>query len=189
MQVKFFRMERGIGLPESERAGNLLETGVMLWVVFLLLLPILLFGNLSPHLLAQQFVEIKSHMLIESFCGFVALMIAGMILAVSARQKSYGGAFFGMAFLSMGVMDILHAWSNPGPELHHFVAYHTVSSLSGSGLILAGIVAHIFSDRKRWPTHSDMLTVGVGGLVVLMVAVLYQIFIPNLMSEAPTQIL
>jgi len=29
MQVKFFRMERGIGLPESERAGNLLETGVM----------------------------------------------------------------------------------------------------------------------------------------------------------------
>lgn len=182
MQVKFFRMERGIRLPEPDRAGNLLETGVMLWVVFLLLLPILLFGNLSPRLLAQQFVEIKSHMLIESFCGFVALMIAGMILAVSARQKSYGGAFFGMAFLSMGVMDILHAWSNPGPELHHFVAYHTVSSLSGSGLILAGIVAHIFSDRKRWPTHSDVFTVGMGVLIVLVVAILYQIFIPNLMS-------
>src|SRR3569832_2322542 len=99
MQVKFFRMERGIGLPEKERAGNLLETGVMLWVVFLLLLPILLFGNLSPHLLAQQIVEIKSHMLIESFCGFVALMIAGMFLVVCACLLCFGGAFFGLAFL------------------------------------------------------------------------------------------
>lgn len=184
MQVKASQAERGIGPPESGQArpGSLAGIGTMLWIVFLLLLPILLFGNLSPHLLAQRFVEVRSHMLIESFCGFVALMIAGMILAVSVRQKSHGGALFGLAFLSMGVMDILHAWSNPGPELNHFVAYHTLSSLSGSGLILAGIVTHILSDRKHRPTRGDVLTMGVGGVIVLAAAVLYQAFIPNLLA-------
>ncbi|HYR05142.1 MAG TPA: ATP-binding protein, partial [Gallionella sp.] len=128
------------------------------------------------------FVEIKSHMLIESFCGFVALMIAALVLSLSARQKSYAGMLFGMAFLAMGIMDILHALSDPTQAHQHFVTYHTVSTLSGGVLILAGIVAHIFSDRSRWPTRSDLSVVGVGVLIILAVAALYQVFIPRLMT-------
>lgn len=185
MQVTPFQIEHGIGPPGWGRRmpGSPLEIGVMLWVVFLLALPILLFGNLSPGLLAKQYVEIKSHLVIESFCGFVALMIAGMVLSLSVRQKSYAGALFGMAFLSMGAMDILHAWTNPAQTHQYFVAYHTISALSGGGLILAGIVTHAFSDRRRWPTRGDVYTMGVGVLVVLAVASLYQMYLPRLISE------
>lgn len=184
MQVKNSRIEPEIDRPDwgGRTPDSLLEIGVMLWVVFLLVLPVLLFSWLSPDLLAWQFVEIRSHMLIEAFCGFVALMIASLVLSLSARQKNHAGMLFGMAFLSMGIMDILHAFSDPSQAQQHFVAYHTVSTLSGGGLILASIVTHMFSDRSRWPNRSDLSIVGMGVLLVLMVAALYQVFIPRLIS-------
>jgi signal transduction histidine kinase len=184
MQVKYFRIEPEIDLPEWgwRTPDSLLEIGVMLWVACLLALPVLLFIWLSPALLARPFVEIRSHMLIEAFCGFVALMIASLVLSLSARQKNYAGMLFGMAFLAMGIMDILHAFSDPTQVHQHFVTYHTLSTLSGGGLILAGIVAHISSDRSRWPDRGDLSIVGVGVLIVLVVSALYQVFIPRLIS-------
>lgn len=184
MQVKPFRLEHEIDLPDWGRLApdSLLEVGVILWVVFLLILPVLLFGWLPPDLHIRQFVEIRSHMLIEAFCGFVALMIASLILSLSARQKNHAGMLFGMAFLSMGVMDILHAFSDPNLSQQHFVTFHTVSTLSGGGLILAGIAAYMFSNRSRWPNRGDLSVAGIGLLFVLVVAALYQVFVPRLIS-------
>ncbi len=173
----------GVGSGAGGRRPPLVslpEIGVSLWLLLLLAAPLAVFPRLSLSVLEQAYPEPKSHLLVEAFCGFTALTVSVMILAVCLRRRNLSLLLFGLGFLVMGVFDMLHAWTNPHRNFEGFVLYHTLSTFFGSVFILAGMVVRIVSERDHGFSRADVMTFVVGLAVAVAVAWLYQRFIPEL---------
>lgn len=162
---------------------SLPEAGIMLWLLLLLAGPILVFSQLTLQDQSQTHVEPYSHLLIESFCGLTALIIAGMLLSVSRRRHDPSMILFGLAFLVMGIFDLLHAWTDPASHYTEFVLYHTLSTFLGSVFIFAGVVVRVTAERNHGLSRTDLATVAIGLAVAVGLTALYRYFIPGLFSE------
>lgn len=158
------------------------EVGVLLWLLLLVAMPVFVFSQWS--LPAQQAVHVEpeSHLLIEAFCGLTALTLAGMMLSVCLKRREPSLILFGLGFFAMGVFDLLHAWTDPAREQTAFVVYHTLSTLLGSVFILAGVIVRIAAERSHGFSNADHATFAIGLALAVAVAVLYQIWIPNLFA-------
>lgn len=162
---------------------SLPEIGVLVWLLILLGAPILVFTQVPIHFQKQIYIEQQSHLLIEAFCALTALVIAGMILSANLKRKDPSMTLFGLSFAAMGMFDMLHAWTDPWRNPTEFVLYHTLSTLLGSALILAGVIIRILSKRNHGFTRADMATVISGLAVAMVVALLYRYHIPSLFSN------
>lgn len=162
---------------------SLPEIGVLIWLLVLLSAPILIFSEVPLHYQKQIYVEQQSHLLIEAFCALTALVIAGMILLANLKRQDPSMTLFGLSFAGMGLFDMLHALTDPRLNQTEFVLYHTLSTLLGSSLILAGVVARTVAKRNHVFTRADMYAVISGLIVALVVAMLYRYHIPSLFSD------
>lgn len=158
------------------------EAGILIWLLLLLLvaMPVLIFSQLSLGDLTPVYVEPRSHLLVEAFCGLTALTLAGMILSVCLKRHDPSMILFGLGFLAMGIFDLLHAWTDPDTQQTAFVLYHTLSTLLGSIFILAGVVVRITAERNHRFSRADLATVVIGLAIAIGVAALYRYFIPSL---------
>lgn len=143
----------------------------LLLVVLLLAMPLLLLGMADAAMLQVQYIEVKAHALVELFCGLVALMIAVLIFAINTRRRYADFWLFGAAFLAMGILDILHAFSNPFTSPYLFVLLHTLSTLSGGILILVGVVTHRMVPQHWRPTGKEIAASAL--VVAAVVAVVH----------------
>lgn len=159
------------------------EAGVLAWLLLLVAMPVAVFSQFSLPAQHRIYIEPASHLLIEAFCGLTALTLAAMILSACLKRRDPSLLLFGLGFLAMGVFDLLHAWTDPVGRQTAFVLYHTLSTLLGSVFILAGVVVRIAARRKRGFSRADRLTLGVGLVVALGVAALYQYTIPSLFTR------
>jgi signal transduction histidine kinase len=162
--------------------SNWIELALWGWVLLLILLPMLVFSGLPAQRLEEVRVEVHGHLLMETFCGFVALMIAGMVLVVGYKRRNPSFMLFALAFLFMGAFDILHAWTDPFENQNLFVLYHSLSTSLGGALILSGVL--ILDDMERgWRkfTRADLLMLAGGLALVVAVAALYRAYIPRLL--------
>jgi hypothetical protein len=159
---------------------SLPEIGSLAWLLLLVAVPVLVFLQVPLDDQRQVHVEPQSHMLIEAFCGLTALTIAGMILSVCLKRRDPSMILFGLGFMLMGVLDMLHAWTNPTTHQANFVLYHTLSTFFGSAFILAGVVVRIAVERNHGFSRADLATVVIGLSVAIGVAALYRYSIPSL---------
>lgn len=166
--------------------ASLPEIGIIFCLLVLLVAPVLILPQLALSEQKQLIVEPHSHLLMEAFCGLTALTIAGMILAISVKRYNLSMILFGMAFLVMGVFDMLHAWTDPHDHEVGFVLFHTLSTILGSVLIFAGVVVHVVTVRKQGFCMTDLLTICASMVGVLLVAALYRYFIPELFPDNPS---
>lgn len=162
---------------------SLPEIGVLVWLLILLGAPILIFTQVPIHFQKQIYIEQQIHLLIEAFCALTALVIAGMILSANLKRKDPSMTLFGLSFAAMGLFDMLHAWTDPGHNPTEFVLYHTLSTLLGSVLILAGVIIRILPKRNHGFTRADIAIVINGLTVAVVVALLYRYHIPSLFSD------
>lgn len=161
----------------------LLELALGFWVILLIALPVLVLRHLPLSVLSQIQIEVHGHQLIESFCGFVAMVIAGMLLSLSLKRRDLSILLFGLGFLGMGAFDILHALSDPLHDTATFVLYHTISSLVGGVFILAGILTRMAGERSEGLSRADLTTALSGVVLVVAIAALYRLYIPRLIPE------
>ncbi|KPV40703.1 hypothetical protein AN478_05980 [Thiohalorhabdus denitrificans] len=136
-------MQTNFLLPEESGEGWRLDPRhrwVLTWGVALVLLlpPIALLG-LREQALDESYVLALTHGVVEGFCGLVALLVvvaAGGIYFLQPRNELL---FFTLAFLAMGLFDLIHAISEPGSE--RFVALHSLSVAWGALLMLTAYLA------------------------------------------------
>lgn len=170
------------GYPGSSQGGRtvlrFLEAGLASWVFLLIALPLLAFNLIPTATLVQQHPQDHAHMLLEGFCGFVAIVLAVLLLVIAQRRRNLSILLFACAFLSMGVFDTLHALTDPFSHPRRFVIFHTTSTFLGAGFVLAGVVAEGVRDRQRWLAGDSRVWLAVGVLLVLAVALAYQTFMP-----------
>src|SRR5574340_168857 len=174
---------RQVAAAARHRWISLPEAGVLVWLVLLLAMPVLALPRFSLPDLQQHYVEPESHLLIEAFCGLTALTIATMILSVSLKRRNPSMILFGLGFLVMGVLDMLHAWTSPFTDSAAFVLYHTLSTFLGSAFILAGVLVRIAAERSHGFSRADLMTVGLGLALAAGIAWLYRQLIPGLFAE------
>ena len=137
------------------------------WIVALLLAPALTVALVDPPSLSHTLVEPRVHQLVECFCGAMAILISAVLLSGSLQRSDLVSRTFGLAFLCMGALDLLHAFTDPFRSPDLFVAFHTLSALSGSLIMSLGMLAQILMRGPR-PTRDDLLFAG-GALSVLLV--------------------
>lgn len=162
-----------------------IEAGFLAWILFILALPILIVRNIPPEIANALYIEARGHLLVEGFCGVVALMIAGMILWIGARQKDRAVCIVGSAFLAMGMFDILHAATDPHGNAEMFVLFHTLSTLSGGTLVLAGTLEKIRSRSDFLPSLRDVIAVLIGVCLIAPMVYIYNTFLPDLGGNVP----
>ena len=127
-------------------AVRLARAALLLWALFVMIVPPLSVSVIAEGTLTAINFEPGMHSLMESFCGVVALLIAGMLLCW--KRRDIESRAFGLAFLFMGTLDLWHAFANPIKSPILFVALHTMSTLSGSMIILTGLlIRNARSDR------------------------------------------
>lgn len=120
------------------------------WVVALVAMPLLLHGLDSGTLLVPEYlIDVRMHAVIELFCGIMALLIAGLVLALSRHKRERTLLLFALGFLVMGLLDVVHAVTPPDVYPGLFVSAHTLSTLFGGVLFCLGTVLHY--RRHRLP--------------------------------------
>lgn len=173
------------GRSARKRGGRLPEVGLGLWVLLLATLPLVLSNVLPEGSLLHEHRQEHGHMLIEGFCGFVAMILSLMLFAVNWRRFSLSLLLFALAFLSMGIFDILHALADPDRDMGRFVLYHTLSTFLGAGFIVAGIVAKLVRDRKYLLTRDNLLAVANTTSFIIAIALIYRAYLPTLFPAGP----
>lgn len=166
-------------LPSAAIPFTWQEALPLLWAVILILVPLGIASSLGEAFLHELFFEPKGHFLIEAFCGFFALMIAIMLLAIGIRQRKISIFIFAGAFFCMGLFDALHALTDPIAHQDWFVLLHTLSSFFGGSLILIGTLVDARSRghaRMGWLDLTGT-AIGIGALTVF--AVLYELYLPT----------
>ena len=88
----------------------------------------------------RQWHDHVAHMLVESFCGLVALIVFYVLHQEYVLSGTRRLKVMAYTFLTMGVFDIFHAFSSPGSEL--FILYRTLSAFSGACLLAASLAMH-----------------------------------------------
>ncbi len=168
---------RPIDLGDS--AGYWRQWLLFVWLLLLVGLPLFLHGiDGGMVLVPERLVDVRMHALIELFCGVTALLIAGLITALSHHNQEGSLRLFAMGFLVMGMLDILHAITPPDTYPNLFVTLHTLSILLGGVLFCLGAIRHYRMHRQQgslgWA--SPQVMVALAALVVLVVA--YDLIMP-----------
>ncbi|WP_158675341.1 ATP-binding protein [Thiohalobacter thiocyanaticus] len=149
------------------------------WVVALVAMPLLLHGLDNGTLLVPEYlIDVRMHAVIELFCGIMALLIAGMVLALSRHKRERALLLFALGFLVMGVLDVVHAVTPPDVYPALFVAAHTLSTLFGGMLFCAGTILHY--RRHRLPGLPLWLSREAAFTLMLLIGLVlaYQLILP-----------
>ncbi|HSH30091.1 MAG TPA: ATP-binding protein [Thiohalobacter sp.] len=149
------------------------------WVVALVAMPLLLHGVDSGTLLVPEYlVDVRMHAVIELFCGIMALLIAGLILALSRYKHPRTLHLFALGFLAMGLLDVVHAVTPPDVYPGLFVFAHTLSTLFGGVLFCVGTLLHY--RRHRLPGLPLWLSREAAFTLMLLIALVlaYHIVMP-----------
>lgn len=133
--------------PPAEPAAS--ETRPLRWqdrlfhggVLVLLLLPLPFLAN-GPSADPAVHIDVLTHAVVELFCGATALLIAVLMFALSRQHHERAMRVFALAFLLMGVLDVLHAATPPAAHPRLFVLFHTLSILCGAVLLSAGVIRY-----------------------------------------------
>jgi len=153
---------------------------------------IVLMGLVSFLAIAAQFVQVNeilnfvwintfSHSLFESYCGLISLTISYIVYKeyrASGRRSTF---YLLMAFLSMAVFDIAHAYSNDSISL--FVWFHTLSAFSGGAFFLWTAV--LLGENVRDTRWQQQLFL-VSGVLALAGAVVGLTHLLPILPEAVT---
>lgn len=135
------------------------ELWFLLWIGVLLLGPTIFVGEYGQ---GVRYVDIIAHASLEAFCGITALLIAGLLFALSLQFRQLSLALFGLAFTVMGVLDGWHAATSPREQTDLFVLLHTLSTVSGGAFMLVGIAVHFSheraADRRRMASQFLVLS-------------------------------
>ena len=111
------------------------------WVLLLIVSPLLLLGPDSSTAPAR-YIDVRTHAIVELFCGITALLIAALIMALSRRYQGGSLNLFALGFLVMGLLDVLHSATPPAVYPGLFVASHTLSIFFGGALLCMGAVRY-----------------------------------------------
>ena len=147
------------------------------WLLVLVLAPLLLITAETPFA-PQRHVDMRTHAVVELFCGVTALMIATLILVLSRQYQERALKLFATGFFAMGALDVLHA-ATPAdvyPEL--FVGLHTLSTLSGGALLCLGAARYYLDHNPDAPAlrqSGELLSMLA---VLTAVAVAYHLILP-----------
>lgn len=147
------------------------------WVLLLIVSPLLLLGPDSSTVPAR-YIDVRTHAIVELFCGITALLIAALIMALSRRHQGGSLNLFALGFLVMGLLDILHAATPPAEYPGLFVASHTLSIFFGGALLCMGAVRYYRAHHP--PTSTLRLSSEVVFTLTALaaVAVAYHIVLP-----------
>lgn len=109
-------------------------SGILLGVVFLL-------SIVSQFISANNIYwdDTTVHSLFESYCGIISFIIAYVIYREYKSSGERSNLFLFLAFISMGIFDFFHAYSNYSTTL--FVWFHTLSAFSGGAYFLWSAVS------------------------------------------------
>ena len=163
----------------DDGAGRWRQWLLFVWLLLLVGLPLFLHGiDGGMVLVPERLVDVRMHAVIELFCGVTALLIAGLIMALSRQNREGSLRLFAAGFLVMGVLDVLHAITPPDTYPTLFVTSHTLSILLGGVLFCLGAIRHYRMHRQQdslgWLTPQAMSA--LAALVVLVVA--YDLVMP-----------
>lgn len=137
------------------------------WIGLLVASPALLRHGLDHHLHNVYRVQVESHAIVEIFCGMVALAIAGLILTIARHRADRGIALFGIAFIAMGALDLLHALTSPTTHGARFVWFHTASVFAGAVLTALAVLGYFWTHpRERPSTRSVLWMVGIAVIAI-----------------------
>lgn len=84
-------------------------------------------------------IDSFTHSLFESYCGIISFVIAYVIFREYRSSGKRSNLFLFLAFVSMGVYDFFHAYSNHCVTL--FVWFHSLSASSGALFFLYSAVS------------------------------------------------
>jgi hypothetical protein len=113
--------------PGAVASGQWQSWLLYAWVLLLIISPLVLLGQHSDAAPAlERHIDVRTHAVIELFCGVTALLIATLILALSRQHQNGALDLFALGFLVMGVLDVLHAATPPATYPGLFVASHTL---------------------------------------------------------------
>lgn len=157
--------------PSATVSGGLrrrwVDAAFFAWIGLLVASPALLRHGVDDHLHNVYHVEIESHAIVEIFCGMVALLIAGLILTIARHRRDHGIALFGVAFIAMGVLDVLHALTSPTTHAARFVWFHTASVFAGAALTALAVLGYFWTHpRERPSTRSVVWMVGIAVVAI-----------------------
>ncbi|BAZ92942.1 multi-sensor signal transduction histidine kinase [Thiohalobacter thiocyanaticus] len=169
----------GAADPRAACAARWQQWLLYAWVVALVAMPLLLHGVDSGTLLVPEYlIDVRMHAVIELFCGIMALLIAGLILALSRHKQERTLLLFALGFLVMGLLDVVHAITPPDVYPGLFVSAHTLSTLFGGVLFCAGTVLHY--RRHRLPGLPLWLSREAAFTLMLLIGLVlaYHIILP-----------
>lgn len=169
----------GRQVVDAESTGRWQQWLLFTWVLVLVGLPLFLHGIEGGFvLLPERLVDVRMHAVIELFCGITALLIAGLILALSRHNQENSLHLFAAGFLVMGLLDVLHAITPPDAFPGLFVTSHTLSILLGGVLFCLGAMRHYRAHRQEGSLMwlSPKVILAMVALIVLVVA--YDMIIP-----------
>lgn len=161
--------------PTSRWGGGLFYGSVLLVLLVLLGLP---FVGAAVQALPRH-VAVGTHAAVEMFCGITALLIAGLVLTLSRHYQERAVRVAALGFFTMGVLDVLHALTDPAVHPGWFVALHTASALSGGALLCLG-AAYYYRDHRPLTPAGDRpyrLLFALGALGAIGLA--YQWLLPH----------
>lgn len=152
---------------------------LFVWLLLLVGLPLFLHGIDGGNVLVpERLVDVRMHAVIELFCGITALLISGLIMALSRQNREGSLHLFAMGFLVMGLLDVVHAITPPDTHLTLFVTSHTLSILLGGVLFCLGALRHyriyLQQGSLGWLSPQAMLAL----VVMLVLVVVYDLIIP-----------
>lgn len=160
------------------------QTWLYGWILLLIVSPLLLLGhNGSTVPTFERYIDIHTHTVVELFCGITALLIAALIQALSRQHQEGALKLFSIAFLVMGVLDVLHAATPPAEYPGLFVATHTLSMLFGGALLCLGTIRYYRAHRLPIPALQLSGELAVMLLLLVIIAFAYYLVLPPGQSD------
>src|SRR5574340_844763 len=155
------------------------KAGLLLWIAVLVAVPAIITRWMRSVSLTNLYVDEKGHLIIELFCSIVALLIAAILLFGNPERKDRSTPVYGLAFLSMGALDLAHALTSTSHDLRLFVGLHTFSTLSGSLIIFAGAVIQLTTRTERTMARSHIAFAALTLSCLLMAGYIYDTYMPR----------
>lgn len=142
--------------PSSNEAAHLknrfyLLSGALIIVIFLMSTASKLFSRNNVF-----WTDTFTHSLFESYCGIISIIIAYVIYREYRSSGKRCNFYLFLGFISMGIFDIFHAYSNHCTNL--FVWFHSLSAFGG-GLFFFLSALSVESDNKDSPYIRHMMLI------------------------------
>ncbi|MEK6672758.1 MAG: ATP-binding protein [Nitrospirota bacterium] len=142
--------------PSSNEAAHLknrfyLLSGALIIVIFLMSAASKLFSRNNVF-----WTDTFTHSLFESYCGIISIIIAYVIYREYRSSGKRCNFYLFLGFVSMGVFDMFHAYSNHCTNL--FVWFHSLSAFGG-GLFFFLSSLSVARDNKDSPYIRQMMLI------------------------------